>query len=158
MKQKFLFPNSYKKYGWLLLVPTLIFGAIAIFSSYEPEFLEVNVFAIFNEGIFGKKENFSIIKNNILNEIIGVVLIISSLLVAFSVEKDEDEFISKIRLESLVWATYVSYGILLLTILFVYDISFFTVMLFNMFTILWFFIARFNYQIWKLKKSASYEE
>jgi len=36
--------------------------------------------------------------------------------------------------------------------------SFLWVMIFNMFTILLFFMIRFNWQISKLKKSARYEE
>ena len=63
-----------------------------------------------------------------------------------------DEMISKIRLESLVWATYINYGILLLAMIFVYDMSFLWVMILNMFTILIFFIIRFNWQILKFKK------
>ena len=98
------------------------------------------------------------VNNNILNEIFGILIIISSLFVAFSKEKSEDEYISKIRLESLVWAVYFNYGILLFSILFVFDFSFLWVMIFNMFTVLLFFIIRFNWQISKLKKSANYEE
>jgi hypothetical protein len=51
-----------------------------------------------------------IVNNNILNEILGVVIILSLLVVAFSKEKSEDEYISKIRLESLVWSVYLNYG------------------------------------------------
>ncbi len=86
------------------------------------------------------------------------MIIISSLLVAFSEEKSEDEYISKIRLESLVWAVYFNFAILLLSFLFVYGLYFLWVMIFNMFTVLLFFIVRFNWQISKLKKSAYYEE
>lgn len=89
--------------------------------------------------------------NNILNEILGIIMIISSVLVAFSKEVNEDEYISKIRLESLVWAVYLNYAILLLAFVFVYGMSFLWVMIFNMFTILIFFIIRFNWQIRKLK-------
>ena len=98
------------------------------------------------------------VSNNILNEILGILVIVSSLFVAFSKEKSEDEYISKIRLESLVWAVYFNYGILLFSFLFIYNFSFFWVMLFNMFTVLVFFIIRFNWQISVLKKSAVYEE
>ena len=77
---------------------------------------------------------------------------------AFSKEKDEDELIAKIRLESLVWAMYLNYGILLLTFLLLYDFSFYWAMVFNMYTMLFFFIIRFNIKIWRLRKSVSYEE
>jgi hypothetical protein len=99
-----------------------------------------------------------ITKNNVLNEILGILIIIGALLVAFSKEKTEDEYIAKTRLESLVWATYFNYGILLIAILFVYDLAFFWVMVFNMFTLLLFFIVRFNYMIFKLNKTETNEE
>ena len=96
--------------------------------------------------------------NNVLNEICGVLIILSGLLVAFSKEKEEDELISMIRLESLVWATYWNYAILLLGFVLVYDMAFLTVMVFNMFTILILFIIKFNWALHKLKKSLLYEE
>ena len=158
MKTNYLFPSKYKKIGWLIFIPTLIFGLYTVIYEYEPALLDLNVFAIFVNEFFEDPKIFGIVNNNILNEILGVLMIISSILVAFSKERDEDEFISKIRLESLVWATYVNYGILLLAFLLVYDFSFFWVMVFNMFTILIFFIVRFNIQIGKFKKSINYEE
>jgi len=89
---------------------------------------------------------------------VGIVLIISGLMVAFSKEKDEDEFISSIRLSSLVWATYWNYAILLVALILVYDLTFYWVMLFNMFTILVLFIVKFNWSIWRSRKLIGYEE
>jgi hypothetical protein len=158
MTTKYLFPYKYKKIGWLILVPSAIAGLVSLPVSYEPSFLNFNVPAIFISELFGDTKLVGMVNNNMLNDIVGLLIIISSLLVAFSKEKSEDEYISKIRLESLVWAVYVNYGILLLSFLIIYDGSFLWVMLFNMFTILIFFIIRFNWQISRLKKSANYEE
>ena len=159
MKINYLFPNKFKNIGWIILIPTFIFGLLAFINGgLSPEFLDFNVPAIFIYEFFGENKLFGIIENNIMDEILLILIIISSILVAFSKEKSEDEYISKIRLESLVWAVYVNYGILLLTILFIYDYAFFNVMIFNMFTILLFFVIRFNWQLLKLKNSASYEE
>jgi len=152
MKVNYLFPNKYKKIGWLLLIPSAIISLAILTLGYEPDFLDFNVPTIFNDNFFG------IVKNNILNEIWGVLLIISSLLVAFSKEKSEDEYISKIRLESLVWAVYVNYAILLISFLFIFDLAFLWIMIFNMFTVLVFFIIRFYWQLSKFKKSAGYEK
>jgi len=152
MKLNYLFPSKYKKIGWIIFYPTLIFGLITVIFDIEPEFLDVNVFGVFIDEIIGEKKLIGIINNNILNEILGLLMIIGSILVAFSKEVDEDEFISKIRLESLVWATYMNFGILFLAFIFVYDLSFLWVMIFNMFTILIFFIIRFNWQIRKFRK------
>ncbi len=140
MKLNYLFPSKYKKIGWMIFYPTLIFGLMTVILDFEPEFLDINVFGVFIDEIIGEKKLIGIINNNILNEILGLLMIIGSILVAFSKEVDEDEFISKIRLESLVWATYMNFGILFLAFIFVYDLSFLWVMIFNMFTILIFFI------------------
>jgi len=90
-----------------------------------------------------------------MDEMVELLLIIGGLLVAFSKNKEEDEFISKLRLESLLWATYINYGILIFSILFIYNISFFYVLVANMFTILLLFIIRFN---WVLFKSAKFDK
>lgn len=158
MKINYLFPSKYKKIGWFILIPSAIIGLITLFVDYEPSILNFNIPAIFIDELFGEKHFFGMVSNNILNEIFGVLIIISSLLVAFSKEKSEDEYISKIRLESLVWAVYVNYAILLFTFLFIFDLAFLWIMIFNIFTVLLFFIIRFNWQISKLKKSANYEE
>ncbi|MDO6602461.1 MULTISPECIES: hypothetical protein [Arenibacter] len=158
MKVNYLFPNRYKRIGWFILIPSAIIGLVSLFYEYEPSFLDFNVPAIFVDDLFKDKQLFGMVQNNILNEIFGILIIISALLVAFSKEKLEDEYISKIRLESLVWAVYVNYGILLFAFIFIFDFSFLWVMIFNMFTVLLFFVLRFNWQISKLEKSAGYEE
>ncbi|TXE15845.1 hypothetical protein ES731_14865 [Psychroflexus gondwanensis] len=158
MEVNYLFPNKFKKIGWLLLIPSAIIGLVTLIYEYEPGFLDFDLPAIFIDDLFKEQKLYGMVKNNILNEILGILIIISSLFVAFSKEKLEDEYISKIRLESLVWAVYVNYGILLFLFLFIFDFSFLWVMIFNMFTVLLFFIIRFNWQISKLEKSARYEE
>ena len=158
MKLNYLFPHRFKRIGTWILIPFVLLGWYVVNYDIEPEFFDFTVPAIFVDEIFGEKFAFGMTENNILNEIIGVVLILSFLMVAFSKEKQEDELIAKIRLDSLVWATYVNYGVLLLSMIFIYGMSFFWVMIFNMFTILLFFIVRFNWQVNKLNKTMSYEE
>lgn len=158
MKLNYLFPNKYKKIGWFILIPSSIIGLITLILEFEPNSLDFNVPAIFIDKLFGDKHFIGVTNNNILNEILGVLIILSSLLVAFSKEVLEDEYISKIRLESLVWAVYFNYAILLMSFVFIFDFSFLWVMIFNMFTILLFFIIRFNWQISKLKKATRYEK
>ena len=151
MKLNYLFPSKYKKIGWFIFIPTLLFGLFTIIFDFEPEFLDVKAFSFFSDDLFKEDVYFGMTKNNILNEILGVLMIIGSVLVAFSKEVNEDEYISKIRLESLVWAVYLNYAILLVAIVFVFGFSFLWVMIFNMFTILIFFIIRFNWQIRKMR-------
>ena len=157
MKVKYLFPSKFKKIGLVILMPSIIIGLITLILDFEPDFLTFNVPAIFINELFGDMHLLGNIVNNIMNEILGIFTIVGALLVAFSKEKSEDEFISKIRLESLVWAVYINYAVLLISFLLIYNLSFLWVMVFNMFTVLFFFIIRFNWQIIKLKKSDSNE-
>ena len=160
MKTKLLFPYRFKKIGWILLVPATVLGILYLFFDFEPDLLKVNVFAIYATGEFlsGSSRLFQMVGNNITDEIAAVLFIVGALFVAFSREKTEDEFISKTRLESLVWATYVNYAILIFCILFFYDMAFFWVMILNLFTILIFFILRFYFILYLSKKSLGHEK
>ncbi len=162
MKIQYLLPNKFKKIGWLIFIPVSLLGILWLI--FEPLFeskldlLEFNVFALVSGGILNDTYVFQVIENNILDEFIGVLFIISSIFIAFSKEKTEDEFIAMIRLESLVWATYINYGVLILALIFVYDIPFFWVLVFNMFTTLIFFIIRYNWALNNSKKSIENEK
>lgn len=156
MKTNYLLPNKYKLMGWILFIIGLISGFILYLSEYETEFLTVKVLSIYNDQIFGSDNGFfKVIENSIVDELIALLIIIGGLIVGFTREKVEDEFIYKLRKDSLVWAIIFNYSILIFTIIFVYDLAFFDVLVFNMFTPLVFFIIRFNFL--KLK-SSSYEE
>lgn len=122
------------------------------------DFLEVNVFTIYAKFLVEDHTLFGLVKNNVADEILTVLCIIGGILVAFSEEKREDEFIAKTWTESLVWATYVNYAVLIVCTLFFYGIAFWYVIILNLFTILLFFIIRFYYQLYKAKKSMGYEK
>ena len=156
MKTNYLLPNKFKTVGWILFIIGLIGGIFIYLSDYESDALTVNVLSVYNESFLGSEKGFfQIIENSILDELIALAIITGGLLVGFSKEKVEDEFIYKLRKDSLVWAIIFNYAVLILTIVFVYDLAFFDVLVFNMFTPLLFFIFRFNF----LKhKSLSHEE
>lgn len=153
MKANYLFPYRLKSLGWCILIPSLLLGLHYLATDYEPGFLNLRVLAFFDNPPFGDQEFMRVIDNNFYNEILGTLIILGAVFVGFSKERVEDELISKIRLEALVWATYINYGILLLSLIFVYDLSFFYVLVLNMFTILLLFILSFNWKIWRLRKS-----
>jgi hypothetical protein len=159
MKTKYLLPSRYKRMGWFVFVPSVVLGLISYFCEWEPALLDVRVWGFTGlEDTMGKLDIIQAPINNILNEICGVLIILSGLMVAFSKEREEDELISMVRLESLVWATYWNYAILILAFVLVYDMAFFAVMVFNMFTILVLFIIKFNWALHKLQKSLVHEE
>jgi len=81
------------------------------------------------------------------------LLLPATLLVwGYSRQRNEDEFVSTLRLESMQIAVYVNYAILLLANFFFYFTDFLLVMFLNLGTIALFFIIRFNYILWKYNK------
>ena len=159
MNTSFLFPNRFKILGWVLFVPSFVFGIVARVLPLDFEnYLNLKVFAIYEQGLFSKSIFFGFIENGFLDEILLSFLIIGSILIGFSKLKVEDEFIAKIRYESLVWATYFNFGMLLFTTLFIFGGAYFDVMILNVFSMLFFFIIRFHYMIFKLQKSEKDDE
>ncbi len=159
MKTHFLFPNSFKKIGWLLFVPsiTLTIVFLSIGTNFD-SYLNVTTFAIYQETIGQKPGFFSLIENSILDELLTFGMIVGGIFVGFSKLKNEDEYISKIRYESLVWATYLNYGLILFFTAFVFGMPYLNVLFHNMFTLLLFFIIRFHYKIYQLNKATHDDE
>lgn len=145
MKTSYLLPNKYKTFGWILFILGILGGIFIYVTGFEPnEFLKIKVLSIYDDQIFGKPKFFSIVENGIFDELVSICIIVGGFLVGFTKEKIEDEFIYKLRKDSLVWALVVNYSILLFAILFVYDMTFLHVLFFNMFTPLIFFVIRFT--------------
>ncbi|MCD2260181.1 hypothetical protein [Psychroserpens luteolus] len=147
MKSNYLISNKWKIPGWILLCTGLIVGVFLIASEFESDILKIKVLSIYNDdAMFSDNSGFfKVVENSILDEIIAIAIIIGGLLVGFSKEKVEDEFIYKLRKDSLVWAIIFNYIVLMFSIVFIYGFTFFDVLVYNMFTPLLFFIIRFNF-------------
>jgi len=144
MRFKLLMPHRFKAVGWLILVPALAVGFYLTIRGYEADWLPARVFAFWSDEIFEESAFFSFIEADITLTLVGVAALVGGLLVGFSREKVEDEYIASLRLSSLLWAVWVNYLLLLVAFLFVWGIPFFNVMVYNMFTMLFLFIARFH--------------
>jgi hypothetical protein len=158
MPSKLLLPNTFKKAGWFILVPSTILGIILAYHDFSAQWLWARVFYIANEATEGNSMYFSVQNTNITNTVVGALFIIGGMLVSFSKEKNEDEFIAEIRLSSLLWAVCVSYILLFIAFLLVYGTPFLEVMVYNMFTVLIIFIVRFNYILYKNAKTVPDEK
>ncbi|SFT45788.1 hypothetical protein SAMN05216474_0673 [Lishizhenia tianjinensis] len=159
MKINYLLPHSFKKIGLILIIPSLLLGILGLFLDFKIDALTLEVPALFADNFLAPgKDNFRFITNNLTDELAAIVFLLGAIFIAFSREKTEDEFITKIRLESLVWAVYINYGILFLCFLFIYNFSFLNVMIYNLFTVLIIFILRYYWKLFLLKKQLGHEE
>lgn len=137
MKSNYLLPHFLKQVGWIVFIPSLVLGILVLYADYQIPGFEIH------SGL-----KFLVLeKNNLTDELASIVFMASLFLVAFTEEKVEDEWVMKIRLDSLQWAVYVNYGLLAVAILVVYEMRFLEVMVYNMYTILIFFTLRFNYML-----------
>jgi hypothetical protein len=154
MKKSFLLPHKFKKSGWVLLFLGLFLGVSMRFFGLDSDYLgRVSFFGFITEKFFTSDRHFfTVVENGFLDELAAVLIILGGVLVGFCKTKIEDEYILNIRLSSLVWAVYVNYGILFLSVLFVFDSPFIDVLIFNMFTVLLFFILRFHILLYKANK------
>jgi hypothetical protein len=130
----------------------MLIGLMITIFDFQIDGLTFNTFAIFYD-----KENMSvgvlgIVNDNLTNEIVAVLFLTGALLVMFSKEKNEDEYIASIRLNALLWSVLVNYILLIFMFVFVYGFIFLNVMVYNMFTTLIIFIFRFNYILYKNSK------
>lgn len=153
MKNRLLLSPKAKWMGLALFLPAFVLGFAFVIFNYELPFLNVDLkdwmFLMKEEGLFQSTNN------NLTDEIALSFTVIGLLLITFSREKTEDEFIQKIRLESLQWAVLVSYLLLIVSTWFIYGTPFFIAMIANLLTVLIIFNLRFH---WLLMKASSKKE
>ncbi|MBL4677180.1 MAG: hypothetical protein JKY70_13390 [Mucilaginibacter sp.] len=137
MKSRFLFPYWCKFIGYFLLLVDI-------------PFIIIKNDDLTGMGLLNDEQTFFITTI--------VTLITAILLVAFSKEKIEDEQIAQLRLDSLQWAIYLNYIILIISFLTYKGDNVRSVLHFNLKFPLIFFILRFRWMIfrrnWAARKEA----
>lgn len=148
MKSPFLLPAWLRLPGLLLLISGFIIGLPSLLWDFKFEFLDVKVPALWHDM---KTEGPRLVKNNITDEIAAVMFIAGAVMVAFARLRTEDEYLARLRLDALTWATLFNQGVLILSLLFVYGGPFFLVMCVNLFSTFIVFLARFSYLLLRQK-------
>lgn len=127
-----LFPHRFQKMGWAVFVLSALLGIYILAVDFE--------------------------SSHLLNNIAIIGIVTGAILATCSCEKVEDEMVRQIRLNSLLVALYINYTVLLICSLFIYDLDFLYVMMYNMFTILLIFMVVFRYRMWRMNKEVGNEE
>lgn len=155
MKTQFLLPTRFKKLGLCMLIPFVIMAAFQWFGGMDLlpyTYWELPLPAIYDDPIVGGGKWFTIVKESIYEEIWIIGLLLSLTFIALAKEKDEDEMISKIRLESMAWALWVTVVLFALETLWVFGFVYMKTTFLTLFIYLIIFIAKFNYEMYKLKR------
>lgn len=156
-----LFPHTYRRYGWFLLIPGIALGLAYVFYDIQWDFLRVRIPAFMNDSaldeiLIRREEEGSPFWRweNLTDELAGLMILIGALMVAFSKEKVEDEYLVHLRLSALLWAVYVNAGLVVLAMIFLYSFHFLYFMMGNLFSVLLLFIVRYHWLLARAKREA----
>ena len=149
MPTKILLPHHYQKFGWILILPFVAMLFAANYFNFELDWLTLQL----------KEPNIKILdffepyELNFTRSFALIGVFLSLFLIAFSREKEEDEFIQKLRLDSLLVACYANTFILIIGTALFYGLAYLEFMGYNMFTIQTIFIVRFRWVLYKQRQS-----
>lgn len=159
MKTTFLFPRVCNKIGWLMLIPTVLWLIWLMITGQNIEGgLKLKTFAFLSDDFMDGRYYFTMVENDLTDEFLLGLIILGSLLIGFSKRRNEDEYIGQIRYESLVWAVYFNFGVMILATFTVFGLFYFQVMMASLISLLIFFLIRFHVMLYKLQKSVGDEE
>ena len=149
MKPTLLLPSRFKYIGTVLLIPSLILGLLFRFRDFSFDFLTLRrSYSLVNGNSLNLDEQI-----NLTDELSLTGLIVGLLFIAFSRQKQEDEFIHHTRLQSWQWAVLINYGLLILATWLVHGLAYIDVMMYNMLTVLLIFIIRFHFILFRNKNA-----
>ena len=151
MKTRFLFPHKWRITGLVLF---LLGIGMAVYNNVNSGGWGAGTDV--DGGFFGKPASQQIAVAS--NDVEYLSIIVGLLLIGFSKEKIEDEQIAQLRMDSLQWAVYVNYSILMVCIILVNGADFFGVMAYNIMSQLLFFIIRFRWKVFQLNRMLKNEE
>ena len=139
-----LFPNRFKIIGWFIFIPSIILGLISLSGVMD---FQISLPVIYNSGFLSDENQgfFKTAEIDLFPNLFGLLIIMGGILVGFSKEKIEDEYISSLRLKSVFWSLIVSYSIVFILFVTVFGSLFLTVMILIIFLPLVLYIFRFNY-------------
>ncbi|WP_432713953.1 hypothetical protein [Pedobacter sp.] len=147
MNNHTLLPNRFKKFGWLIfLFATLAFVVSRIFE-WQPAFLDLTL-----------NDRSLITEVNLLKEFIFTFWMIGLIMITFSKEKQEDEFISYLRLTSWQYAVLASLVISIIGTWSIFGWNYLIFSAFNMLTVPLSFIIIFNLLLYRHSNKQTADE
>ncbi|WP_028524966.1 hypothetical protein [Runella limosa] len=154
MDTKLLLPNRFKRIGWLLFVPCLVLTVLALLEVAPSVsfFGGEHFLAKWTTIMVSKKDGLgAILEGNnpdFAGELLMTLTVIGFYFVAFSRERTDDEWIMKVRHESLLWGFYVHLIGFILAVWLSYGLDFYLIVSWNMLTAPLVFLARFHWIVY----------
>lgn len=110
--------------------------------------LELRVPALFSDSWLSERDGIWVV-NNLSDELLTLVILLSGLVLGFSKEKAEDEYTALLRGAALQWSLVANTVLAILATFSIYGIAYFNFMVIQLFSILLLFNLRFQYTLYK---------
>jgi hypothetical protein len=151
--RSYLLPSGLKLPGIVLVIAGVLLLVARYQFNYKPEFLNMKIFAVYTYVI--KSQSFTMITNQMAEEIGGIFLLCGMFFIAFSREKAESELIDAIRLRAFLLTAYFNLFYIIFSALFFFGFGFVGAIV--LFAAAWlaFYLLIFRYMLYKLKKEQS---
>ena len=158
MNKNYLFPHRFRIIGWVLAV-----AAVAAYVAQQlwfPNF-RFKMPALYYDGAYEFMDDdpaphgFFVMATTRILSLVFPLLTIGLVLIGFSKEKIEDEFVTKVREQSLVWSTYVTAVLFIVATLLLYGMPFMIVPYLVFFVFLILFILKFRIEMHRFNKGGA---
>ena len=154
MKSTYLLPYKFKRFGMWMFIPFCVLCLWCIISGeLEFDYLQIPALAVCIEELFGESSLFEVVKNDPINEIAMLGLLVSLCFIALSKEQDEDEMTKQIRMGSFVWSLWITAAVLAFGILFFFQFSFLYFCFSAIYFVFLLYILKFNITMRKLRRN-----
>jgi len=161
MKKNYLLPPYFKLIGLLMLLPTILYGVYVFLWTMMGSLMH-NLSRSWHNDPYpdGIATYAALIRGGWSwhYQIIIFVFTLSFAFMAFSREKVEDEYIWKIRMNSLVSALMIDCILICVAIFTLIGMNFVTFMVFNFYLIVAIYLVIFRIAIYQAKKTIDYEK
>ena len=156
MKFEYLFPEVYKKIGWVMFVVFSVLYVLS-FAGVLSSLFPCKVFSLL-PFTFLSENSFIQQNDGWEDEICMVGFVLSLLFISFARLKEEDEYTINLRIKSMAWAFKVYGVIVIIATLTIYGLGWYYVMLVFVYLAFLLFIGKFYYELHKFRKEAINEE
>lgn len=154
MKNTYLFPNSYRRIGQILAIPSALLCGYYLFFA-DGDLLPCRMFSVLSFELFSSVEWFTMVETDAMRQISIVLFTISLLFIAFSREKEEDEYMEYLRSRSMRWAMLISGIVTIVVTLLVYNLAYLYFVFINLYLILILFILKYRIDLHRLRKTGN---
>lgn len=142
-----LLPRRFRPGGHALVVAGVTLATMRFHFGIKLAWLEVPVFAV--RSVYLQNQSMRMIRNNLTEELAGLLLLAGLVLVAFSREEREDTGVRERRYRALLQASYLSVSMVALGLLFFYGIAYGVLLMALPFVQLGAFVVLFRVAQWR---------